>query len=56
MLAIDDLRKGLRIRYDFSDVHAIVVEPPVINGIFFPRVFSYPHCAVDQQSDHFMPL
>lgn len=29
MLAIDDLRKGLRIRYDFSAVHAIVVEPPV---------------------------
>jgi DNA-binding NarL/FixJ family response regulator len=29
MLAIDELRKGLRIRYDFSGVHAVVVEPPL---------------------------
>jgi len=53
MLAIDDLRKGLRIRYDFSDVHAIVVEPPVTSrrvlrqalmatGMQAPREFEEP--------------
>lgn len=29
MLAIDGLRKGLRVRNDFSGVHAVVVEPPL---------------------------
>lgn len=53
MLAIDELRKGLRIRYDFSGVHAVVVEPPVTSrrvlrqallavGMPAPREFEEP--------------